>query len=226
MMAGVVTGYLFTILVMCKTLGALVSGCVLVPLVRFTKPRTQITIATVLVSAVLAYPILRTLDFIPTAAVVEMTRMVHVDRANSLNERFEQEGALLGRALQRPWFGWGRWGRGRIHDIESGGDISITDGHWIITVGNFGLIGFILEFGLLVLPVFRALRALKFADSSRDQVFLGALALIVAINAVDLLPNSSISPWTWLLAGALMGRTDMLRNVAQQKRLALASKPA
>ena len=111
---------------------------------------------------------------------------------------------MLERASQRIMFGWGRWGRSRIYD-EWGNDISVTDGRWIITLGQFGILGFLAEFGLLALTVFRAASALRFAESERDSVFLAALALIIAINMIDLLPNASLSPWTWLLAGALAG---------------------
>ena len=66
--------------------------------------------------------------------------------------------------------------------------------------------------------MFRAASALRFAESERDSIFLGALALIIAINMIDLLPNASLSPWTWLLAGALLGRAEALRGAARQLR--------
>ena len=78
--------------------------------------------------------------------------------------------------------------------------------------------GFLAEFGLLALTVFRAASALRFVKSERDGLFLGALALIIAINMIDLLPNASLSPWTWLLAGALLGRTEDLQRAARALR--------
>jgi len=86
----------------------------------------------------------------------------------------------------------------------------VTDGLWIIVLGQFGLLGFIAEFGLLAISVFRAAKALKFAESFDGSVFLSALALIVAVNMVDLLPNSALSPWTWLLVGSLLGRSELI----------------
>ena len=128
--------------------------------------------------------------------------------------RFDNEQQLLERASQRLLFGWGRWGRSRIYD-EYGKDISITDGRWAITIGQFGVFGFLAEFGLLALTVFRAASTLRFAETERDSVFLGALALIIAISMIDLLPNASLSPWTWLLAGALLGRAEALRKASR-----------
>ena len=64
----------------------------------------------------------------------------------------------------------------------------------------------------------RAASALRFAESERDGIFLAALALIIGISMIDMLPNSSLSPWTWLLAGALLGRAEALRGAARQLR--------
>ena len=119
-------------------------------------------------------------------------------------------------AWERRWFGWGRFGRGRVHD-SNGIDISVTDGWWINIMADFGLFGFFSNFGLLALSVFRATAALKYAPTVREREYMAALALIVGINIFDLLPNSPISPWTWLLVGALMGRAEALRAVSREE---------
>ncbi len=210
-----VTAYLGVVLVLCKSLGATVYGIILVPLARWATPRIQLRVATVLVGIVLLYPTLRTMDLVPTNFMVDATELVNMERAGSLESRFTHESKLLDRAAQRFWFGWGRFGRSFIYN-DYGTEVSLTDGYWIIVMGQFGFIGFLAEFGLLALTVFRAASALKFAGSTRDKDYLAALALIVAINVFDLLPNSSIRPWTWLLAGALLGRAEILRAAAKQ----------
>ncbi len=91
-------------------------------------------------------------------------------------------------------------------------------------MGQFGFFGFLAEFGLLGLAVVRAASALRFVETERERVFLAALALILAINMIDLLPNSSLSPWTWLVAGALLGRAEALRALARQTAAALERK--
>jgi hypothetical protein len=212
-----ITTYLGVVLVLCKSLGALIYGAVLVPLVRLTKPRLQLRIAMVLVSIAVAYPLLRSADLVPTKYMLDAATSISEERADSLRTRFDNEQQLLERASQRLLFGWGRWGRSRVYD-EYGKDISITDGRWAITLGQFGIFGFLAEFGLLALPVFGAASALRFAESERDSIFLAALALIICISMIDLLPNASLSPWTWLLAGALLGRAEALRGAARQLR--------
>ena len=221
-----VTVYLGVILVACKTLGALVYGAVLMPLVRWVTPRTQVRIATLLVVIALGYPILRAADLVPTQSMIDLARSVDIDRAASLETRFTQEFELLQRASERFWFGWGRFGRSRIYN-EYGGDITLSDGYWIVTMGQFGFIGFLAEFGLLVLTVIRARLALSLATAKEDRLFIAALTLIVAVNVVDLLPNATLGPWTWLLAGALLGRSEKLKVVRRApRRLAVTSADA
>ena len=135
------------------------------------------------------------------------------ERASSLEFRFDHEQKLLERASERFWFGWGRYGRSRIYD-EYGGDRSVTDGYWIITLGQFGFIGFMAAFLLLTLPVFYAASALKFTNSLRESLSLAALALIVAIGVIDLLPNASLRPWTLLITGALYGQGRIFARCA------------
>jgi hypothetical protein len=211
-----VTGYLSFIILLCKTGNAILYGVLLLPLVRWAKPRLQVRIACALVTVTLAYPLLRAADLVPTTYFLEAARAVSADRGASLATRFFQEHMLLDHAWERPWFGWGRFGRGRVYSSD-GIDISITDGWWINIMADFGLVGFFANFGLLSLSVFRAAAALKYGPTMREREYLAALALIVAINIFDLLPNSPISPWTWLLVGSLLGRTEALRTMVRQQ---------
>jgi hypothetical protein len=215
-----ITAYLGAGLYLCKSLGSLVYAIVLVPMVRFTKPQLQMRVATVFAALVFLYPVLRAADLVPTEMILNAAQMISEDRADSLKTRLDQEQQLLEHASRRFLFGWGRFGRNRIYDAEQGKDISITDGHWIITMGEYGLFGFVAEFGLLALTVFRAASALRFTQHPRERVYLAALALLVAINMVELLPNATLIPWTWLLAGALLGRAEALRGARQLPILA------
>jgi hypothetical protein len=212
-----VTAYLSVVLVLCRTWADIIYGALLIPLIRLASQRLQIRVACILVLIAISYPLLRAADAIPTTYLLNMAGSVNEAREDSLKTRFVQEQRLLDKAWQRIWFGWGRFGRNRIYNEETGGNESITDGAWIIVVGTFGLVGFAAVFGLLALTVFRAAAALKYVQSTRDGMLLTGLALIVSINMIDLLPNSSLSCWTWLLAGSLLGRADALYASARHR---------
>ena len=212
---GGITGYLSFVLLLCKTTSATVYALVLVPLVRWATPRLQLRVAVIFVAIALTYPVVRAADMFPTSYILKVAYAVDVDRGKSLETRFTQEGQLLEKAWRRRWFGWGRFGRGRIY--YKGRDITISDGYWIITFGEFGIIGFIATFGLLSLTVLRAAGALKLTQNRRERELLGALSLIVAISLLNQLPNSSMSPWLWLLAGSLLGRAEQIYATVRKR---------
>jgi len=207
----IATPYLGLVLLLCKSMGAMLNAVGGFLLIFFMKPKIQFLAAAVLVTISLTYPLLRSMDLVPTATILEISKSFSADRAASLQYRFENEDMLLARAFERPLFGWGRFGRSRVFDQDSGTDLSVTDGRWIIDIGQFGLLGFLSEFGLLAICVYRAASAFSLARGANDQRCLAALALIVSINIFDLLPNSPLMPWTWLLAGALLGQAEALR---------------
>jgi hypothetical protein len=211
-----VTAYLSAVLVWCRSFGALLYGIILVPLVRFARPKVQARIATGLVLISLLYPMLRLADLFPTHFLVELAGKVSSDRSASLEYRFEQEDLLLKHEIERFAFGWGRFGRNRVYS-EDGQDHSVTDGRWIITLGQFGFVGFLAEFGLMAIGVFYAESIFNKIRSERERVLLAALSLIVAINLVECLPNAAITPWTLLLAGSLLGRSEAIGFERRQK---------
>jgi hypothetical protein len=199
--------YIGIVLLLCKSLGALIYGVLASALIAFARPRRLVIVACVLAAISLGYPMLRAFDLVPTAAVVELARSFDTVRAGSLQYRLDNEDRLLERAFERPVFGWGRFGRSRVYDAETGKDITVTDGRWIIDLGQFGFVGFLAEFGLLALCIFRSARACRFAKP-RTQMEVAALTLFLSINVFDLLPNSGLLPLTWLIAGALLSFSE------------------
>ncbi|WP_271605735.1 hypothetical protein [Bradyrhizobium sp. CCBAU 11434] len=204
------SAYLGILVVLCKSAGALVYAIVVGSLLRWFSPKAQLRTAVLLAGISIMYPMLRMANFMPVQEIVNVATWFNAERAKSLNFRFDQEERLLAHASERFWFGWGRYGRNRVYD-EMGNDTSITDGQWILTLGQFGFVGFLAQFGLLTLPVFQAARTAKGVRSHRELLFLCCLSLIVAVSALEQIPNASISAWNWLLAGALLGRCVGIR---------------
>jgi hypothetical protein len=223
--SSVIVSYLGFVLFLCKSFAALVYGMFGGALIFLAKPKTQLRVATILVTISLLYPMLRSFDLFPTAIIIDLAKSVSQERAESLDVRFRNEAVLLTRAFERPLFGWGRYGRSRIYDAENGKDISVTDGRWIIDIGQFGLIGFLSEFGLLSICVYRAVAACRLVRSASEQVAFAALVLILSLNIFDLLPNSGLLPWTWLLAGALLGNAEALAFNRKSSKVSAHSYP-
>ena len=207
------TGYLFLLLIACKTLGPMIFMVLLTPLVWFLGMRSQLQIAAVLGVLAVAYPILKGAELIPTDMMLEQAAKVSEERAGSLRFRFDNEDMLLERAAEKPYFGWGSWGRNHIHNQIDGTIQSVTDGRWIITIGVYGWFGYIAEFGLLALPLFLLWRETTYLDRRKISPFIGPIGLLLGANMIDMLPNATLTPMTWLLSGALLGHAERLKQI-------------
>lgn len=199
--------WLGVMLVMCKSVGAILYGFFAAPLLLYAGKRVQMTVAAALALFVLCYPIARSMDVVPTQKLVALAGGETAARGESLAFRFKNEDMLMDKAYQRPLFGWGSWGRGRIYDPVWGFDISVTDGSWINSISGGGTVGFLARFGLLTVPILMLFRR---RSSPQLTIETSALCLILSFNLIDMLPNSGVTPLTWLLAGAVLGRAELL----------------
>tara|TARA_R110001606_G_scaffold395664_2_gene568565 strand:- start:198517 stop:199887 length:1371 start_codon:yes stop_codon:yes gene_type:complete len=203
-----VSYYLLGVLVLCKSMASLIYGIYAFFLIRFTSTKFQLRMAVILVMLSLLYPTMSILKVFPHQQIVSLFETIDEDRASSLKFRFDQESTLLDHGVEKLFFGWGGWGRNRVHNDETGRDESVTDGRWIITFGVFGWFGFIAEFGLLAITVLRAYKASKLVKNKKELNLLAAHAILVSLIMLDQLPNASLQPWLWLLAGILLGRSE------------------
>lgn len=209
--------WMVMVLVLSKGVGSLGIAIVLGTVVLLLPARRQILVAAALAGVVLVYPSLRGGGLIPTQSVVEIAASVDQERAGSLAYRLQNEDMLLAKANERPLFGWGGWGRNRVFD-ETGRDISATDGFWVMEIGTGGWIGYLGKMGLLTAPLI--LLALRWRKMGVTAATAG-VAMALTANLVDLIPNAALSPVTWLMAGALIGRLELGR-IAETDPLAAA----
>lgn len=207
--------YLGVIVVLCKSAGALLQAMMAAPLVLLARPRQMVLGAAVVASIAFAYPTLRTTSWMPLQGIVNLAMSISPERGRSLEFRMMNEEQLVERAMERPVFGWGNWGRSLFYDPYDGRLSSVPDGQWVIWVGSRGAFGYLGYFLLLLTPIFALLRAMPRGSKSAhnpELVMLGALSLMLAMNLLDLIPNATLTPLTWLTAGALLGNANRLRQ--------------
>ena len=210
--------WLFVILALSRNFGALLITVALLPVLFFTNIRGQLMVAAIICGVFLAYPAARTTQVMPIDQFLQFAENIDPQRAASFQIRLDNEEALLAKASERPLFGWGGWSRSRVFN-EAGTDISITDGVWVIVLGLKGWVGYLAQFGLLTVPVF-----LLWFHRRRYEIGMesSVLAVILAANLVDMIPNSSNLTLTWLLAGALWGRLELQAAARTQDQTAVA----
>lgn len=210
------TLYLFALLILCKSLGSLVYGLLLLPLVLFTSSKVHVRVAVVFAAIAVVYPMLRGMGLIPTEWLLAVSDAISPDRSASLGYRFNNEDQLLARAAEKTLLGWGGWGRNLVHDVFSGEILTIPDGRWIIAFGTYGWSGYIAEFGLLSLPIFLLGRETLLRKGPPVSRHAAALCLILGINMIDLLVNATLTPLSWILAGAVLGYAE--QRSAERRR--------
>ncbi|MEQ6248531.1 hypothetical protein ABMC89_06545 [Sulfitobacter sp. HNIBRBA3233] len=205
-----VTVFMLVFLLLCKSAASIAYGLVLLPVVLFFPRRWMIYLATAMAIVAVTYPMLRNFGVIPTDEIVAEVQQLNPARAESLEYRFNNEAQLLERAAEKPAFGWSGWGRSLVRDSETGEIMTIPDGRWIIVFGTFGWLGYLAEFGLLALPLllltWRMLRDRKAAVSP----YIGAVSLVLGVTMTDMLLNATLTPFIWLVAGAILGHVERL----------------
>jgi len=212
MSARTTTLILAVVLLLCKSTGTIVYVITIGPLLYFASYKMQRRVAVLLAVVVLLYPSMRQSDVFPTAALLSAAQLAGQDRADSMAYRFTNEDMLLKKARQRPWFGWGEYGRNEVYN-ENAKMISVTDGQWIIALGITGFVGFIATFGLLLIPLFLVGRRLRKTTDRGERTLIAATSLILAVTAVDLLPNSLASNYPYFISGALLSASAALSRI-------------
>jgi hypothetical protein len=210
--------YLLAVLVLCKSAGVLVYGLALLPVLFFVGRRWQIFLAAGLALMVIAYPALRGAGLIPVEDIVAYSQAVSPERAYSLQFRIDNEERLLARAQEKALFGWGGYGRNLILDPVTGRALTIADGAWIIVLGIYGWLGYIAQYGLLALPLLLLGREALVQRSAAFTPYVAGMALLLAVNMVDMLPNATLIPLTWMMAGALLGHAEAMAQVRRAAR--------
>lgn len=202
--------------VLCKSTGAIILlGLGFVVLEGTRRLRTP---ALVLVLAVTpaAYCAARISGWNAETVIGLAERAISVERASSIQFRFENEHLLIQKAMTRPWLGWGRFGRSFVYDDN--GRMTVVDSMWIIVFGIGGLAALAAIGAVLALPAF--LLVLTYPARHWGDPRLGsaaALAVVILLWAIDDLLNSMMSPLYPTMAGALLSFVLIVRAAGARR---------
>ncbi len=172
--------------------------------------RRAVAFATLLACFAMLYPFARSEGLFPWEKLIDIASAIDKERMISLYGRFWEEEFVLSQMGDHFWFGWGTIHRVpdamsfkaiEMHGV-TGGDEGI-DPYWLIVMGTNGVVGLELRFALLLLPVVLANGTLRRSSSRETKVLIATVAAIIAVRAIDLLPNGWWSNLPLFLAGAL-----------------------
>ena len=206
--------YAFGVLVLAKSLGPIMFGVAALVLLLVAPTRTIIWVASGIAAAVLAYPVLKLTGIWPEQQIIAAFNQLSPDRGFSFEYRMINENLLLERAVEKPLFGWGGHARS-LFVSSTGGILTIPDGGWVLSLGSYGFVGWFSQMSFMVAPIFYALYLRRADKLDSYSPHIATFALILSFNAVDMIPNDTMTLLTFILAGALWSN---LESVSQDYR--------
>lgn len=160
--------------------------------------------------------------------LLAISNNISEDRAQSLEFRLENEELLVEKALEKPVFGWGGWGRSRVYDYNWEGvleNISVTDSLWIITYGTTGMVGLISLYAAFFIPV--CIFTLKRYPAKfwfHPQVApTASLAVVITLYMLDNTLNAQFNPIFTLICGGITGLAVQVPNKVTNQKIKLRS---
>ena len=204
--AGVTTTFLLIVAVGCRSAGALILMLIAMGVLYFTRFTRKGILAYILVAAPPLYILARTLGgWTGENAVQFSNEYLGEDKGGSLQVRFENENVLVDRAMQKPLFGWGTDGEFLIKDYNNR-ITSIPDGLWVIALGSGGMVGLVLLYGTMLMPVVALIRRFPARTWQHPAMAApGALAIFLVTYAIDCLMNAMINPIYLVALGSVAG---------------------
>ncbi len=178
-----------------------------------------------LIVGISSYLYLGAIGNFPSAKIVSyMSQVFDQDRVGSLEFRFNNEEILGEKARQKMIFGWGGFGRNRVHN-EFGKDIGVTDSLWMIVFGTKGIVGLSSLTASLLLPVsFFWLRYPASSWSHPKVAPAAALAVALTLYMLDCVLNAMVNPIFALICGGISGL--VLKETGTNKVISVRSSVA
>lgn len=205
---GVTMGWIFAALlvmsVLCKSVGAvflLLIGIGVILLMRNSRSSVW------LMCIALAAPIYMGLRATQLWSGDEMAnlagKVVGAEKEQSLRYRMKNEDLLAAHARERLMFGWGGWSRSHVFSEETGRDLTIIDGLWIIALGQKGVVGLMALTSMFLLPVLLWVRLPQHWRRSAQLAGASALVIFLPIYMLDNLFNAMVNPIYAVAAGGV-----------------------
>ena len=236
---GLWVGLLFATTVWCKSAGALVFMAAALGTLFWIKWFRNALPLVLLVLFPAFYMYTRANQYWTGEWLVEQVyNVAGEDRAKSLDVRFKAENLLTERAFEAPSpaFGWGKWSPDSIRGApwrvllvrEREGrdpyikDLAPSDGLWVITLGQFGLVGLTALTVTILLPVliFWHRVPLRFWDHPLAAC-ASPMVVVLAIHMSDNLLNAMINPVFMLALGGISAIAPSIRKMWKQQQAGL-----
>mgnify|MGYP000355452627 CR=1 FL=1 len=161
----------------------------------------------------------RTMDYWTGKTAVDLAaNYIGPDRAYSLAFRLDNEEIMIRKTMEKPLFGWGGWGRGRVYD-EDGKDVSVTDSLWIIAFTQNGFWGTFWLYFCLILP---CLLFFHYKIHDAGLVYsapMSVLTVCILLYVLDTVLNNMPNPVYMILIGAVNGQSAVIAGLRDRQKI-------
>lgn len=150
--------------------------------------------------------------------LVEATSFLGEERSGSLEMRLENDTLIVDKAMNKPAFGWGGWGRWRVTD-DRGVDITVSDSWWAILLGSTGVFGLACTYITFIGPLVSLSR-----HKTRTRIFIGPLGAAwgigfgVLLFVLDTLANAMPNTSFMIMSATLVSIAAPLRSFTRASR--------
>ncbi len=210
--SGLLVAGLYGTTILCKVLGTIVLlHLALIALCSTRWLRTSALVA-MLIALPAGYMVARTTGAFTGDVVLDFARAIDTTRADSLQFRLDAEGGILANAMAKPWFGYGSdpdW-RLRVSAVDE--KTVVTDGMWIIALGQGGLAALAALTLTLLIPPLMVWRRTPVAFWEHPALApVVCLSVLCSCFMIDGLFNATMNMLTTLIAGAVTSMVPLLR---------------
>jgi hypothetical protein len=200
--------------ILCKVFGTILLLHIGIVALGATKwLRTSIIVAMIILAPV-GYMLARVTGMFTGETLTDFAAAIEPTRAESLQFRLDAELNIIRNAMEKPWFGYGSdplW-RARLSDDPRAKQNVVTDGMWIIALGQGGLIALAALTLMLLLPPLLVWQRMpvNFWEHPAFAPIL-ALAVLLICFMIESLFNADANMLTLLVAGAVSSMVPTLR---------------
>lgn len=222
---GMIALGLVVLTIMLRSTGAVILLLGLIGAAEFIQTSRLRPLLLVMIVLPMGYIALRTFGW-EGAELVEATSFLGEERAGSLSMRLENDTIIAEKAMQRPVFGWGGWGRWRVFD-DFGNDITVSDSWWAILLGTTGVFGLLCTYATFVAPLVSLSR-----HKTRTRIFAGPLGAAwgigfgVLLFVLDTLANAMPNTSFMIMSAVLVSIAAPLRSFVRANKNMLIPRPA
>jgi hypothetical protein len=200
--------------ILCKVLGAILLLHLGIVVICSPKLLRSSVVVLLLIAAPILYMAVRGGGSFTGDAAISVIRLLNETRADSLQFRLDAENEILRNTMDKPIFGYGsdpQW-RARLADDPNAKAV-VTDGMWIIALGQGGLFALLALTTALLVPPFLIWRRMPVAFWEHPAFApVVGLAVMLVCFMIDSLFNATINMISLLIAGAVNSMVPLLRS--------------